>query len=381
VLLNEGRCILDSLGLPLYEHLPLATVFRRDRLLEAKRKYQDGLNFAMRDEHKAEAERGLFLVSMELLDEKSDPETCEVYDLYKQAMRHASSAICLAVQANLGPTWIWSVKCDAFEAVKEFCKKDDHECNARYFARLESEVFSNAALGWDCSNHIAEVRYIILHAIVLQRFETAVKCLSLLDHSGCMNELSESSRALREGTALIPPRFQFFSGATTWQRRELQWLGDIPASFKVLEKDIRLHQNISNAGMMIKQGNIQIRAACAAGEFDNQLVLLAMDNFKQAIIDAGSGLGCDLEWLHEAWANARLGHVYSKIRKEPAIGSKYYKQCLFVAFAIKRRTFEHEPWFREANVEAQSYQQQNILRDQEAVATRREPFLRQLRNE
>jgi hypothetical protein len=125
-----------------------------------------------------------------------------------------------------------------------------------------------------------------------------------------MNELSESSRALvtlREGAALIPPRFKFFSRATASQRRELKWLGDIRSGFKVLEKDIRLHQNVSNAGMMIKQGDLQIRAACAAVEFDMQYVLLAMDNFKQAIIDAGSRLGCDLEWLHEAWANSRLG--------------------------------------------------------------------------
>ena len=99
-LINEGRCILDSLGLPVYEHLPLAAVFRRDRLLEGRRKYQDGLNFAARDEHKAEAERGLFLVCMELLDEKSGPERCDVCDLYKQAMRHASSAIRHGMQAN-----------------------------------------------------------------------------------------------------------------------------------------------------------------------------------------------------------------------------------------------------------------------------------------
>ena len=71
----------------------------------------------------------------------------------------------------------------------------------------------------------------------------------------------------------------------------------------------------------------------------------------------------------------------SKIRKEPAIGSKYYKQCLFVAFAIKRRTFEDAPWFREANLDAQSYQQQNILRDQQAVAIRRDPFLRQVKSD
>ena len=266
-------------------------------------------------------------------------------------------------------------KCDAFEAVKEFCEKDAHESNSRYFGRLESEVFSNAALGWDWSKHIPEVRYMILHAIVLKRFEPAVKCLSQRDRRGCMHELSESSRALQVGLELIPPRFNIFRGATTLQRRELQWLGDIHSGFQVLEKAIRLHQRISNSGMMIQQGDLQIRAACASADFDMELVLLAMDSFKQAIIGADSGLGCDLEWEHEAWASSRLGHVYSKIRKNPAMGSKYYKQCLFVAFSVTRRTFEQEAWFREANLEAQAYQQQNILRDQQAVATRRQPFL------
>jgi hypothetical protein len=60
-MINEGRCILDSLRLPVYEHYPLATVLVRDRLLEAKRKYQDGLSLAARDDHKADAERGLLL--------------------------------------------------------------------------------------------------------------------------------------------------------------------------------------------------------------------------------------------------------------------------------------------------------------------------------
>ena len=223
----------------------------------------------------------------------------------------------------------------------------------------------------------------MLHAIVLKRFETAVAFLSRLDHRGCVNELSESLRALQEGTDLIPPRFQFFSGATALQRRELQWIGDIPSRLKDLDKDIRLHQNVAKAGMMIKQGDNQISDACEKpGEFKMELVFMAMDSFKQAIIDAGSGLGGDVEWLHEAWANSRLGHVYSKIRKEPAIGIKYYKQCLFVAFAIERRTTcEAESWFREANVEAQAYQQQNILRDQQAVSIRREPFLRQLKSD
>ena len=66
-------------------------------MVEAKRKYQDALNFAVRDEHIAEAERGLFLVSMELLDDKCDPDSRDEIDLYKQAMRHASSAICHGV--------------------------------------------------------------------------------------------------------------------------------------------------------------------------------------------------------------------------------------------------------------------------------------------
>lgn len=60
-------------------------------MVEAKHKYQDALNFAVRDEHIAEAERGLFLACMELLDDKCDPDSCDVIDLYKQAMRHASS--------------------------------------------------------------------------------------------------------------------------------------------------------------------------------------------------------------------------------------------------------------------------------------------------
>ncbi len=31
-----------------------------------------------------------------------------------------------------------------------------------------------------------------------------------------------------------------------------------------------------------------------------ELVFMTMDSFKQTIIDAGSGLGRDVEWLHEA---------------------------------------------------------------------------------
>jgi hypothetical protein len=369
-LLSEGDGILSSIS---QSFITIAAVFRRSRLEAAKLSFEEALKCANQIghlTHKAEAERGLFRVVCEQLDEQSAPECLEVVHFYSKAMRHASLAIWHGVEAQMESNWIWSIKVDCFELAREFCLKEDNETTAAFMGRLHKSSLD--------ASFLPEMRYIMMHTIVQKQFQAAVRCLSALDHEGCIKDLSHSARALFEVSSLFPHRHLFFMGATGEQRKALEWLAAFAAELKNLQDDHVLHMNIANAGLMIKQGDYHLTQALSLSADFMTPLFMAMDCFKQAIVYAGSEHGCDLE--HEAWACSRLGTIYTKVGlggvKQPAIGNRYYKKCIELVFCLAQaRSCENKQWFREAQHEVEAYQSHGVLRDQKAVTEKREPFL------
>lgn len=112
-LLSEGDEIVSILSQIVF---PIHAVYRRPRLDTAKLAFEKALRCATQighNRHKAEAERGLFRVEWERLDELSDPDQSQVILFYCEAMRHASLAICHGVHAQMDSNWIWSIKVDS----------------------------------------------------------------------------------------------------------------------------------------------------------------------------------------------------------------------------------------------------------------------------
>ena len=371
-LLSEGDEIVSIISQSL---ISIPAVFRRSRLETAKLSFEEALRCANQFGHfryKAEAERGLFRVVCEQLDEQSDPECSQVINLYCEAMQHASSAICHGVHAQLDSNWIWGIKVDSYEMAREFCMKEYYESTGAFMGRLHKASLDLVFL--------PEIRYIMMHSIAQKQFQAAVRCLSALDYEGCVEELSHLARAMFDASSLFSPRHLFFTGATVEQRRNLKWLEEIAAELKIFHDDHLLHMNIANAGIMIKQGELHLAQALSLGGDFGTPLFMAMDCFKQAIVYASSEHGCDLE--HEAWACSRLGTVYTKVTKVPAIGNKYYKKCIQLAFCLaEARSCENKQWFKEAKRQVEAYQSQGVLRDQQAVTEKREPFLLLIKKE
>jgi hypothetical protein len=369
-LLSDGDEILSSISQSL---MSIPAVFRRSRLESAKLAFEEASRCANQIghfPHKAEAARGLFRVVCELLDEQSGPECSEVIHFYCESMQHASLAIWHGLDAQMDSSWIWSIKVDSFELAREFCEKEDHEATSVFMGRLHKASLD--------TNFLPEIRYIMMHTIVQKQFQAAVRCLSALDHEGCIKNLSHSARALFEAWLLFPHRHLFFRGATEEQRRALEWFAAIAAELKHLQDDYVLHMNIANAGLMIKQGDYHLTQALSLGSDFMTPLFMAMDCFKQAIVYAGSEHGCDLE--HEAWACSRLGTIYTKVGlggdKQPAKGNRYYKKCIELVFCLAQaRSCENKQWFKEAQHEVEAYQSHGVLRDQKAVNEKRKPFL------
>jgi hypothetical protein len=291
---------------------------------------------------------------------------------------HASMSIRYGGEHNgKSSQWLLTKKIEVVKLVHSYCLRRDSEKKFEaYIGRLYRSAF-----GDNSRVLIPEVRLILLHAIFRQHFQQAVRLMENSQHLAAIQQLEDSRRANVEAEALCsqhpPGHSQVCTEALAEEIEEVRHFAEIESDLRVLREDCRLQMSIAHSGQMILVGDELLHDAV----FDSSALNLygvqdAIDCFRQAIVHAR---GVDIE--HEAWANSRLGHVMSKVLKQPANGHLRYKECIQLALSLYPRKSDTKPWFVEANQAARDYQDLMNSRDQAETEKLRVPIIQELASE
>jgi hypothetical protein len=367
---EEGNHLFTSAFVP-------SLLLRRTRLIGAKDMYTKAFAAALNSGDRASAQGNIAAVYRRLL-ENCEPSLISAFtDSY---LHHASLSIKYGSEPNSKPpNWMLAKKLEILKMTQDYCRRRDNEQNfSSYIGRLYHSAF-----GTDSKLLIPEVRLTLLHAVLKQHFQQAVKYMELEkpDHKGGIQQLEDSRRSSIEAEELCrqhpPCKSQAVTGTekSIPQLEEVELFAEIESDLAVLRQDCLLQMSVARSGQMIMIGNEALdNAVFGSGVLSTYGVQDAIDCFRQAIVHAR---GVDVE--HEAWANSRLGHTFSTVLKQPANGHLCYKNCIFLAMSLyESRRCDSQPWFIEANRTAEAYQEQMKLRDQAEIDKRRAPILKAL---
>jgi len=297
----------------------LSPVVKRSRLMRALENYNKSLAHSCDDSERSKASKNIALASRLVAKTYGEEDLQSIVFFKLQAVNHFSIA---AYHGRCrDPQWCAAVNNALLDCIldtedvfvdENFCHKD------QWFTKCANAIHDKVTAVK------AECWFLLADAF----FKAGIVKLDEGNCKGCKSNMFDVAQPLEKARSLM-----------TVEPNE-----ELCEKIEILGEDAFVHQCISTSIILTKIGDTHIeKALYDEEELDMDRVFLAMDMYRQAMVDSREK---DVE--HEAAALSKLGLVYHNILKIEDKAREYLKLSIQMGVSLAPRNVESVEWFVKA---------------------------------